>query len=150
MKDRIVALRKSLNLTQQSFADRLSIKRGAVANYEIGRNIPSDSVVALICREFGVREEWLREGIEPMMSEDGVLAEMSALVDQLFRDRPETFKARLISALLRYDPDGPQWRILEEIYESIAAEAVPPDERDALHAELDRQLDLEKGEASSA
>lgn len=150
MKERIIALRKSLNLSQQAFAERLGIKRTTISNYEIGRNDPVDSVVSLICREFGVREEWLRDGVEPMMSEDGVLQEMTDLVGRLFRDRPETFKARLISVLLRYDPDGPQWRILEEIYESIAAEAVPPDERDALHAELDRQLELEKGAASSA
>lgn len=62
MKDRIRLLRKSLDLTQQEFANRLSIKRGAVANYEIGRNIPSDSVVSLICREFNVNEEWLKTG----------------------------------------------------------------------------------------
>ena len=60
MNDRIKRLRKELDLTQQEFADRISIKRGAVANYEIGRNIPSDSVINLICREFNVNEAWLR------------------------------------------------------------------------------------------
>lgn len=62
MDERIKKLRKKLNLTQQEFADKISVKRGAVANYEIGRNIPSDSVVSLICREFNVDEIWLRTG----------------------------------------------------------------------------------------
>ena len=62
MKDRIRAIRKYFDLTQQEFADRLGIKRGAIANYERGRNNPVDSVVSLICREFGVNEEWLRNG----------------------------------------------------------------------------------------
>ena len=56
MKDRIREIRKTLNLTQQEFADRLGIKRGGIANYEIGRNDPSDSVISLICREFNVNE----------------------------------------------------------------------------------------------
>ena len=62
MKDRIKEIRKTLNLTQQEFADRLGIKRGGIANYEIGRNDPSDSVISLICREFNVNEQWLRYG----------------------------------------------------------------------------------------
>lgn len=66
MNERIKKLRKELDLTQQEFADRISVKRGAIANYEIGRNIPSDSVVSLICREFNVNEEWLRNGAGEM------------------------------------------------------------------------------------
>lgn len=63
MKDRIRRIRRDLDLTQQEFADRLGVKRGTIANYELGRNEPIDSVVSLICREFGVNEEWLRNGV---------------------------------------------------------------------------------------
>lgn len=63
MKDRIRKIRRDLDLTQQEFADRLGIKRGTIANYELGRNEPVDSVISLICREFNVSEEWLRNGI---------------------------------------------------------------------------------------
>ena len=66
MDERIRRLRKELDLTQQEFADKISVKRGAIANYEIGRNIPSDSVISLICREFNVSEEWLRNGTGEM------------------------------------------------------------------------------------
>lgn len=62
MKERIKQIRKALGLTQQKFADTLNIKRGAVANYEIGRNEPIDVVISLICKEFDVNEEWLRTG----------------------------------------------------------------------------------------
>jgi len=66
MNERIKMLRKALNLTQQEFADRIGIKRGSVANYELARNEPIDAVVSLICREFHVNELWLREGIGDM------------------------------------------------------------------------------------
>ena len=69
MKNRIKEIRKKADLTQQEFADRLGIKRGAIANYELGRNIPIDAVISLICREFGVNENWLRNGIEPQYIE---------------------------------------------------------------------------------
>ena len=62
LKNRIKLIRKELGLTQQEFSDRIGIKRGAIANYEIGRNEPVDSVISLICREFNVNEEWLRTG----------------------------------------------------------------------------------------
>lgn len=62
MNERLKQLRKALQLTQQEFADRLNIKRGTIANYEIGRNEPIDAVITLICKEFGVNEVWLRTG----------------------------------------------------------------------------------------
>ena len=62
VKERIKKIRRELNLTQQEFAERIGIKRNTIANYETGRNDPVDSVISLICREFNVREEWLRTG----------------------------------------------------------------------------------------
>lgn len=51
-----------LDLTQQKFGERIGIKGNTVAQYELGRNEPIDAVLSLICREFGVNEEWLRTG----------------------------------------------------------------------------------------
>ena len=66
---RIKELRNSLDLTQQKFADRLGIQRGAIANYELERNVPIDAVISLICREFNVREAWLRDGEGDMLEQ---------------------------------------------------------------------------------
>lgn len=79
MKDRIRKIRRDLDLTQQEFADRIGIKRNTIANYETGRNEPIDSVVSLICREFGVNEEWLRDGTGEMFTPDAS-DELEALV----------------------------------------------------------------------
>lgn len=69
MKNRIKKIRKELELTQQEFADKLGIARGNVGAYEVGKNAPSDAVISLICREFNVNEEWLREGTGEMFAE---------------------------------------------------------------------------------
>lgn len=62
MNERMKELRKSLKLTQEEFAARIGVKRSTIGNYELNRNEPTDSVVALVCREFRVNEQWLRTG----------------------------------------------------------------------------------------
>lgn len=66
MNERIKKLRKHLDLTQKEFGERIGIKGNTIANYELGRNAPIDAVVSLICREFDVNEEWLRNGTGEM------------------------------------------------------------------------------------
>lgn len=115
-------LRDSLGLTQQKFADRLGITRGAVANWDLDRSDPSDAVISLICREFNVREAWLRDGTGEMLEVKPRAEELGELVRKLLADRPESFRSRLITSLLRFEPDSPEWQILENIYNSIAYE----------------------------
>lgn len=62
IKDRLKSLRKAVGLTQEEFAAKIGIRRNSYANYEIGRNKPIDAVMYSICREYGVRESWLRTG----------------------------------------------------------------------------------------
>lgn len=119
---RIKELRNSLDLTQQKFADRLGIQRGIIGKYEVDVSAPSDAVISLICREFNVREAWLRDGDGEMLEVKPRAEELGELVRKLLADRPESFRSRLITSLLRFEPDSPEWQILENIYNSIAAE----------------------------
>lgn len=63
---RIKRLRKELDLTQTEFATRIGSVQNTVTGYESGRRNPSAPVISLICREFNVREEWLRDGTGEM------------------------------------------------------------------------------------
>ena len=111
MKERIRKLRKHLDLTQQDFADRLSVKRGAIANYEIGRNEPTDAVISLICREFNVREEWLRDGTGEMfieMDKEDMLMEWAGRV---LGSESSTFKKKFVKMLMSLSED--EWEFLE-------------------------------------
>lgn len=86
VKNRLKALRKELGLTQEKFAERLSMKRNSIANYEIGRNEPIDAVIALICREFSVNEEWLRTGDGEMFRENPMKKENGYYIEELLED----------------------------------------------------------------
>ena len=98
MKDRIKKIRKSQNLTQQEFADRLNIKRGTIANYELGRNEPIDAVITLICREFGISEDWLRYEKGRMEADVSRENEIAALMRSSLHGSEE-FKEAVIQAV---------------------------------------------------
>lgn len=99
MNERIKKLRKTLGLTQQEFADRLGTTRNNIAGYEIDRRSPSSSVISLICREFGVSEEWLRTGEGEMFAPEAEDA-VGRLCTELHADELET---EIIRAYFRID-----------------------------------------------
>lgn len=111
MNERIKKLRKHLDLTQQEFADRLSVKRGAIANYEIGRNEPTDAVISLICREFNVREEWLRNGTGEMFIELDKEDMLMEWAGRVLGSETATFKKNFVKMLMSLSED--EWEFLE-------------------------------------
>lgn len=127
MYNRIKLVRQKEGLTQEQFAGRIGLSRNFVAKIEIGNRVPSDRTIADICREFGVSETWLRTGVGEPYEVRTREEEMGDLLGSLMKDSPESFRSRLIAALLRFDPDGSEWQVLENIYNSVAAEA---DEKD--------------------
>ena len=122
--ERIKEVRLSLpnKTSMEKFADRLGVTKGAISFIENGRNQPSDQMIRSICREFNINEAWLRDGIGDMKSAASRSEEMATAVKRLFADRPESFQTALVTTLLRFDPDGPEWALLERIYDSVAAE----------------------------
>lgn len=103
MKDRIKKVRKDNNLTQKDFAERIGIKQNTVASYEMGRIGISDSVIISICREFNVREEWLRNGTLPIYNErDGSFTELLSDLD----DSDDDFIKSLIRVYMGLDKDS--------------------------------------------
>ena len=111
MKDRIKKVRKKLDLTQQEFANRIGIARGNIAAYEVGKNAPSDSVISLICREFNVSEEWLRNGTGEMFLPVNRNRDIARLTKQLLDEESTSFKNRFVSMLANLSVE--EWEFLE-------------------------------------
>lgn len=119
---RVKAVRKELGMTLDAFGKRVGVTKTAISNIENGARCLTDQMLLSICREFGVNETWLRTGAgEPFMPPSRS-EEMGRLVKSLMADKPESFRSRLITALLRFDADGPEWQVLENIYNSVAAD----------------------------
>ena len=118
MKERIATLRKALGLTQQRFADGIGVKRGTVSNYEIGRNVPTETVLQMICRVYGVQREWLDTGIGEMFKERSRLEQIMDLSEEYLKDENNSFRLRLISVIAELTEE--QLAVLATVVERIA------------------------------
>lgn len=111
MNERIRKLRKHLDLTQREFAEKIGVKQNTVAQYEMGRNVPIDSVISLICREFNVNEEWLRNGTGEMFIEldkEDLLMEWAGRV---LGSESTSFKKKFVKMLMSLSEE--EWEFLE-------------------------------------
>lgn len=93
--ERIKKARRSLDLTQQKFAEQIGTTQNNIASYEIGRREPSAAAINNMCKTFSISEEWLRTGSgemfvqrEPQPLED--------LLSQLIRGRDITGADRIL------------------------------------------------------
>ncbi|MDV5093373.1 helix-turn-helix transcriptional regulator [Faecalibacterium duncaniae] len=154
MNTRIKFLRKNSGLTQEKFAERIGLKQNSIALIESGKRNISDQAILSICREFGVREEWLRTG-EGEMYAPAPTTGLDLLVQEKSLRREERI---LIEKFVNLKPETRQ-QILNYIQEVAAAlssgdapsEGQPIDcekSAESLHAELDRQLGIEKKEVA--
>lgn len=106
-------LRKTLELTQQEFADKLRVPRNTIGGYEVGKSNPSDAAVNNICNTFNVNENWLRTGEGEMFIEMTRDEEIAAFVAKTLHSEEDSFKKRFISMLSALDESD--WESLEKI-----------------------------------
>ena len=111
MKDRLKKLRKTLDLTQQAFADNIGMKQNTIAQYEMGRTVPSDAIIFSICREYNVSENWLRTGEGEMFNPVSRNDDLARLTKNLLNEESDSFKNRFISMLANLTED--EWELLE-------------------------------------
>lgn len=141
MDKRLKQLRKALDLTQQEFADRLNIKRNTIANYETGRNEPVGSIFALICREFGVSEEWLRNGTGEMFIDPAAFS----LDEYAQANKLNKTEISIIRSFMELDPATRQaiYNIFVNAFnENNAAIPDDPQELEKLYPPIDENSDV--------
>lgn len=109
INERIKEIRNKEGITQQAFANRVKLKRGTIASYEVGLLEPSDRTIKDICDEFHINEEWLRTGEGEMQSKNAkedaermvrLTRDMSENKKKLFRilvDMPDELLDEMIS-----------------------------------------------------
>lgn len=120
---RIERLRMEQGLSMADFGKRIGISAQAISSIEKGVNNPSDRTIMLICREFGINEEWLKEGT----------GEVFAPVDDQ--------TAAVVSDLL--DNDNPLYNVILEtvrIYQTLDDRS-----KDVINDFVDRLLEAKEG-----
>lgn len=113
MENRIKKLRRTLDLTQQEFAERIGVKRNTIAQYETGRNEPISAVFSLICKEFNVNEDWLKTGKGEMFKSISRDNETAACIARILSDDEKPLKADFLNFAARIIDDDDCYNILE-------------------------------------
>lgn len=117
MKERLKKLRKTLDLTQQEFADKIGSARNNIAGYETGRRSPSAAVISLICTKFNVNENWLRTGSGEMFIELTRDEQIENFVGDVLKSEEDSFKKKFISMLSALDESD--WEVLQKMVEPM-------------------------------
>jgi len=118
LNERLKKLRKALDLTQQAFADKIGMKQNTIAQYEMGRTVPSDAIIFSICREFNVNEDWLRTGKGDMFLKLSRKDQLILWASTALEEESEDFRNRFVDALSKLDVND--WEVLANIAEVLA------------------------------
>ena len=99
MKERIQKIRKDAGLNQEDFAKKIGLSKNYISLIETGNRIPSDRTISDICREFDVKEEWLRKGVGSIYVErDGSFTELLSDID----DSDDDFIKNIINLVFKF------------------------------------------------
>ena len=100
MKDRLREVREHFGLSMEKFGSRIGIGKASISLLESGKNNPSVQTITLICREFGVNEQWLRTGEGEMFEQT-----RASVLDRLSTEYDLSREQRsVIEAFLDLDP----------------------------------------------
>lgn len=149
MNTRIKKIRQLAKMTQEQFANAISVKAASVSMWESGARNPTDMAINSICREFMVNEEWLRSGKGDMF-----VADSTSELDKILLDSNATPQTCAIIRKYLTLPKETQDKVYNFVKEIFEGEKQKEPETQAeprkymtdeeLHEEMDRQLALEK------
>ena len=122
MQERIKFLRKKeLKKTQKDFATDLGLSENFIWQIEKGERTPSDRTISDICRIYGIQEDWLRYGLEPMKAAKSEEEEIAELVGSAL-----TGSSRLKKAVIKMICSKSEAELqaleamLRQLYESLS------------------------------
>lgn len=116
--ERVKTLRKELGLTLEKFANPIGIHRGSLSAIENDKSGVSDRTLLAICREYGVSERWLRDGVGEMFVPVTRNEKIARFAGELMKDETPDFRRQLVEILADLDDDG--WEALACFAEKLA------------------------------
>ena len=116
MNERIKTFRHQMRWTQAEFALCIGVTRDVVASWENGRVEPPEAVIRLICREYAISYDWLKNGNGPVNVPEDMVT-----LDKL--ERAMTGENEFVKAVFRELADLPPdaWVMLEAFVDRLRA-----------------------------
>lgn len=102
---RLRYLREIKGLTQAELGSKAHVLQSGVSSWESDRTTPNALAIESICEAFGIREEWLRTGEEPMEAPHPKDEVLLSFFTSVLKDQPESIRKRFISSLAAFTPE---------------------------------------------
>lgn len=138
--DRIRELRLEIDISQKELAERTGINKSTISDYEMGKKLPTAQTILQLVKFFGVDANYLLQD---------EMAEVRARNSNIELSKGEEKAVMMYRELDDYGKD-----VVDTILEKEHSRTVQQRENDGkptredMHKELDRLLDLEKGDES--
>jgi len=120
--DRLLKLRKELNLSMAKFGEPIDLSGASINQMEKGQRDITKRTLKSLERVYNVNLEYLQTGEEEMFNDLDTDAELAHLLAKLIKDKEDPnlreFKKALITEMLKLDDLG--WRKLERMALSIS------------------------------
>ena len=135
MNERIRLLRESKGLSRAAFGERIGVSGDVINNLERGRVEVKEHILKLISAEFGVTEEWLRTGAEPMR----IQPETFSLDDFAAAHHATDLEKEIIKAYFEIDENTRKMLLAHLKKKLLGADGAPdpPEKLKALHPPVD-------------
>ena len=151
INERIKMFRKSKKLSQKQFALSLGVTQSGVSYMEQDGSTVSDASIKTICSVYGLNEEWLRSGTEPMVDQSDTFS-----LDQYLQEKGcSALEISVVKSYFQLDSKTRQAVFdffrsrLDAAKERLAAEMAPPPEAAMLPLELKSPVDMTDEEIDS-
>ncbi len=130
LNERIKELRKLRGLSQKDFAETIGISQRSVSwGEQPGNNVP-DNTIKNICMTYGVSEDWLRNGTEPMY-----IPESTFSLDKFVKDHGGTeLELDIMKAYFELEPNI-RAMLVQHFKERLTASRAEPSEMTVEDAE---------------
>ena len=121
MNERIKTLRKTLNLTLEQFGERDGVTKMTISRIENGKNNVTEQMCKSICREFNIREDWLRNGTGEMFEDLSEDEKIASILGSVFTDTDSEiydFKMAVFRELGKLDEKD--WAVIRKLVDGIS------------------------------
>lgn len=121
MNERIKTLRKTLNLTLEQFGERVGVTKMTISRIENGKNNVTEQMCKSICREFNIREDWLKNGTGEMFEDLSEDEKIASILGSVFTDTDSEiydFKMAVFRELGKLDEKD--WTAIRKLVDGIS------------------------------
>lgn len=129
---RINQMLDALGLSKTQFARALGITNASVSTMCSGKTKPSSQTIVLICKEFGISEEWLRTGSGEMFVKKTRNDRIEDLIGRVRNEPDGSVKVRILALLSRLSNE--QWELIDQMLDMLLEDHGPEVDLDPLTA----------------